>query len=159
MIKFTRKRLNQKKNQILDCSFFYFLSYGHFCDVITPISYEFFTKTHLWPSLSFLFPNKYMLNISHWNRSINEDFSYFQRGLFNKFLENFFHFYFWILIYPNYRIFYRLSANRILKLFSLSIVLNRPEVRICYSFLAINFLVVTPRSIFCVKQELVVRYF
>ena len=46
----------------------------------------------------------------------------------------------------------------ILKLFSLLIVLNQPEVRICYSFLAIDLLVVTTRSIFCVKRELDVRY-
>ena len=43
-------------------------------------------------------------------------------------------------------------------LFSLLIVLNHSEVRICYSFLAIDFLVVTPRSIFCIKRELDVRY-
>ena len=54
--------------------------------------------------------------------------------------------------------FYQLSAYRILKLFSLLIVLNQPELRICYSFLAINFLVETPRSIFCVKRQLNVRY-
>ena len=41
----------------------------------------------------------------------------------------------------------------ILKLFSLFIILNQPEVRICYSFLAIDFLIVTPRSRFCVKRE------
>ena len=100
-----RNELNQKKNQILDFSDFYFSSYSHFCDVITPIFDEFFTKTHLWPTLSFLFPNRCMLNFSHWNRSINEDFSYFQRGLFNKFMGNFLHFYFWIPIYRNHRIF------------------------------------------------------
>ena len=108
VLKFTwkmRNRLNRKKNQISGFSNFYFLSYGHFCDVITPIFDEFFTKTHLWPSLSFLFPNRCMLNFSHWNRSINKDFNYFQRWLFNKFLENFLYFYFWILIYRNYRIF------------------------------------------------------
>ena len=39
-LKFTWKigiQLNRKKNQILDFSNFYFSSYGHFCDVITPI--------------------------------------------------------------------------------------------------------------------------
>ena len=99
------KLLNQKKNQISDLSNFYFSSYGQFYDVITPIFDEFFTKTHLWPSLSFLFPNRCILKKSQWNRSINEDFTYFQRGLFNNFLGNFSHFYFWILIHRNYRIF------------------------------------------------------
>ena len=82
-----------------------FSSYDHFCDVITPIFDEFFPKTHLWPSLSFVFPNRCMLIFFHWNRSINEDFSYFQRGFFNKFMGNFLHFYFWIPIYRNHRIF------------------------------------------------------
>ena len=39
-LKFTWKignRLNRKKNQISNFSFFYFSSYGHFCEVITPI--------------------------------------------------------------------------------------------------------------------------
>ena len=55
--------------------------------------------------------------------------------------------------------FYRLFAYRIVNLFSFLIALNQPEVRIGYSFLAINFLVVTPRYIFCVKRELEVRVF
>ena len=55
-----------------------FSSYDHFCDVITPIFDELFPKTHLWPSLSFVFPNRCMLIFFHWNRSINEDFSFFK---------------------------------------------------------------------------------
>ena len=37
--------LNRMKNKISDFSYFYFVSYGHFCDVITPIFDEFFTIT------------------------------------------------------------------------------------------------------------------
>ena len=45
VFKFTSKiryRLNRNENQISDL---YFSSYGNFCDVITPISDEFFTIT------------------------------------------------------------------------------------------------------------------
>ena len=114
---------------------FYFLSYGHFCDVITPIFDEFFTKTHVWP------------NVNLFTLMCEQIYGEFPTFLF---LNSH-------LLQPRH--FYRLSAYRILKLFSFVILLNQPEVRICYNFLAINFLVVTPRSIFCVRRELDVRYF
>ena len=66
VVKFTwkiRNRLNRKKNQISD---FYFSSYGHFCDVITPIFDEFCMGTYVYIRIkyNFFFKNRqiYMID-------------------------------------------------------------------------------------------------